>query len=145
MQLNFRHLTIGFFAGALAVLFFHQLIIFFYAYNGIIQAKPWNNTPMGPWGVPMIINLMFWGGVWGIIFAAFSGCFPSAWPIWLKGLVFGLLGPMLVGWFVMPLFKGTPFMAGGVPMRMFISATINVFFGIGTAWMMCFISCRLKA
>jgi hypothetical protein len=144
MQYSTRNLIIGFFAGALAVLFFHQTLIAIYAYNGIIPAKPWNNAPTGPFGVPTIINSMFWGGVWGIVYAAIMHKFPAKFPIWLKGLVFALLLPLMFAWFVLPFIKNTPLMSGGKPIRMLISASISGAFGIGTAWIMCFIKSRLN-
>ena len=42
---------------------------------------------------------MFWGGLWGVVFALIADQVPGR-AIWLKGLIFGLLGPLLVNWFV---------------------------------------------
>jgi hypothetical protein len=144
MQGSSRNIIIGFFAGALAVLFFHQMVIFLWQQAGVIPGRAWGNAPTMPLGVPAILNSMFWGGIWGVVFSLLTNKFPTSWSWWLKGMVFGLLGPLLFGWIVMPLIKNTPFFAGGVPMRMFVGVTIQLAWGFGLASFICFINSRLK-
>jgi len=43
----------------------------------------------------------------------------------------GVLGPVLVSWFVVAPLKGLPIAAGGVPQRMLASILINGCWGIG--------------
>ena len=128
-----RNLLIGFVAGALAVATVHQLTVFILTAVGMIQGSPYSMRPIPPWSVPAIINLMFWGGVWGVVFAALIDRVPRTWSLWLVGFAFGVLGPVLVGWFVVAPIKGQPMMGGGNPTRMLASVLINGAFGVGVA------------
>jgi hypothetical protein len=106
----------------------------FLAQFGIMRGTPWSMRPYGPFGVPSVVNQMFWGGVWGVVFAAIYDRYLSKWNIVLVGVLFGLFGPTLFGWVVMALIRGTPMFAGFVPVRMMVSVLLNaVAFGIGLA------------
>lgn len=59
-----------------------------------------------------------------------TGCGPKS---WFAGFVFGVLGPVMVGWFVVAPLKGLPVAAGWVPIRMMNSVIINGMFGVGVA------------
>ena len=83
-------------------------------------------------GIPAVISLAFWGGVWGA----------AIWPLlknvagpayWLRALVIGAVGPSAVALFmVMPL-KGMP-MAGGWEAKLIVGALIlNGAWGLGMA------------
>jgi hypothetical protein len=89
------------------------------------------STP--PFGVPQVFNSAFWGGLWGCVFALLADRFPRQWPLWLAGLIFGIVGPTLVGWFVVAPLKGRPIANGFVLARMINSPIINGMFGLGTA------------
>jgi len=128
-----RDLALGFIAGALAVLIFHQIMVLLLGFAGMARGAPWNMAPYGPLGVPRVLNSMFWGGVWGIVFALIADRLPKQWPLWLTGLAFGLIGPVLFGWTVMALIRGNALFAGFVPQRMLTSVLINGVFGIGVA------------
>jgi len=126
-------LVLGFVAGALAVLVFHQLTILILRELGLSQGNVYSMRPSGPLGVPLIINYMFWSGLWGCVFALIADRFPRSWPVWLTGLVFGLLGPTLVAWFVVAPLKGQEIASDFNPSRMINSAIIHGMFGIGVA------------
>jgi hypothetical protein len=85
-----------------------------------------------PFGVPTIVNQMFWGGLWGLLFAAIADRLPHG-PLLLLGFGFGVLGPVLASWFVVAPLKGNPIAAGWVPLRMLASILINGCWGIGLA------------
>lgn len=128
---NGKALATGFIAAALAVLVFHQGTIFVLWLLGLTPNFPWSFRA-NPWGVPALINSMFWGGMWGLVYAAFRDRWPR--PDWLGGIVFGILcSTVLGGWIVVALIKGNPLFAGFVPLRMVIGATIGGMFGLGTA------------
>lgn len=127
-----RDLALGFIAGALAVVTFHQITVLILSVAGISQGIPWSWHGVPPFGVPTILNWMFWGGVWGIAFAAIIDRLPQ-WPLALLGLLFGLFGPVLFGWTLVAFLKGNPLFAGGVPLRMLASVLINGSYGIGLA------------
>jgi hypothetical protein len=131
-----RNLLLGFIAGALAVPIFHQLMIFILTQAGMIQGNIYSMNPVKPLGVPTIFNQMFWGGVWGLVFALIVERAPRAWPLWLIGLLLGAIALPLVGWFVVAPIKGQPMAAGWVPTRMLASVLINGLWGIGLALML---------
>jgi hypothetical protein len=123
---------IGFVAGALAVLTFHQLTILLLSYVGPTQGNVYSMRPIPPFGVPAVLNQAFWGGLWGCVFALLADRFPHRWPLWLAGLVFGAVAPTLVGWFVVAPLKGNPVAQGFEPARMWRGPIINGMFGLGT-------------
>jgi hypothetical protein len=125
-------LLIGFVAGALAVLTFHQLTILLLSFGGSTQGNFYSLRPIGPFGVPQVLNQAFWGGLWGCVFALLADRFPRSWPLWLAGLVFGAVGPTVVGWFVVAPLRGNPVAQGFEPARMWRGPVINGMFGLGT-------------
>jgi hypothetical protein len=128
-----RDLAFGFIAGALAVAIFHQIMLLILAKAGMISGTPYSLRPIPPYNVPAVINTMFWGGIWGVVYAALVDRLAANWPFWLGGLVFGAIVPVLVGWFVVAPIKGLPLAAGFVPPDMLASVLINAFWGLGTA------------
>ena len=98
----FSIIVLGFIAGALGVLLFHQAMAWF-----ITGRMPWSNwNPVPPFGVPVILNQAFWGGVWGIVFALVAHRFPRGLMFLVAAFAFGAIFPTLVSWFVIPLIKG---------------------------------------
>src|SRR5437899_12778669 len=91
-----RDLALGFVAGVLAVAVVHQIMVLLLTQAGMIPGTPYSLRPVPPFSVPAVINTMFWGGVWGVIYAAILDRFPANWPFWAIGLVFGAIGPVLV-------------------------------------------------
>jgi hypothetical protein len=125
-----RDLVLGFIAGALAVLAFHQVMVFLLSTVGLIQSPVYAMRGVPPFGVPTLFSQMFWGGLWGLLFAAIADRLPP-WPLLLLGFGFGVLGPVLASWFVVAPLKGTPIAAGWVLQRMLAGLLINGFWGIG--------------
>ena len=121
---------LGFVAGVIAVLTFHQGMVF--ALHGVapgwVPFAPYRTVPVPPFGVPVIISNCFWGGLWGAGFGLFLPRF--TWPLWLCGLVLGLLC-VLAGWFIVAPLKGQPMGGGWVPLAMVRSLLINGSFGVG--------------
>jgi hypothetical protein len=126
-------LSLGFAAGFLATLTFHQAMVWLIGALGIAPTRPWNFAPVGPLGLPSLINLAFWGGVWGVAWAFIAARAPRALPVLLTGFLFGAILPTLVGWFVVAPLKGQPVAAGFVPARMMLGPLINGAWGFGTA------------
>src|SRR5688500_6246689 len=56
-----------FVAGALAVPLFHQVVVAIMNTMGFINRAPYSFAPTTPFGVPEVISLSSWGGVWGVI------------------------------------------------------------------------------
>jgi hypothetical protein len=128
-----RGLLIGFVAGVVAVAVFHQLSGLLLGFVGLSEGTFYSFRPTAPFGVPRVMSQMFWGGVWGVVFAAVVNRLRRRWPIVVVGFVFSLCGPVLFGWLVVAAIRGEPLMGGFVPLRMLSSVLINGSFGIGLA------------
>lgn len=118
-------------AGFLATLVFHQGMLGVLHLLGPAPA-PFNLTPVPPLGVPAVISLAFWGGVWG---------WPIAWLIrtaqgsayWLRAVVAGAIGPSSVALFIVFPLKGLP-LAGGWDPKLIVGALLlNAAWGFGVA------------
>jgi xanthosine utilization system XapX-like protein len=123
--------VLGFVAAALAVLTFHQGMweaLHLLSIDGLKMPTWYPMEGVPPLGVPKILSLCFWGGLYGIPFALLMRRFTL--PLWLCGLVLGLIA-MLVGNFVVPVIKGLPVGGGWVAMNWVRSSLINGFWGIG--------------
>ncbi|MBL6456212.1 hypothetical protein JMJ55_12835 [Belnapia sp. T6] len=120
---------LGFLAAVLAVLTFHQGMWGILHLLGMMPRPPYPMNPVPPLGVPLLVNLCFWGGLYGLVYGLVLPRLPRA-PGWLLGLGLGLLAA-LVGWFVVAPLKGQPIAAGWVPARMLLSVLINGAWGIG--------------
>ncbi len=124
--------AIGFLAAALAVLTFHQgMIGLLYAAKIpglLIGNPPYPMRAVGPLGIPAIANLMFWGGLYGLVFGVLAPRF--RWPLWLCGLLTGILAS-LVGMFIVAAIKGTPVGGGWNALNWARSFLINGSFGLG--------------
>lgn len=125
--------AIGFIAGFIATLLFHQPALATLNALGLVKAGVYSMQATQPIGVPVVVSLSFWGGVWGLIFVALEGKFPKGVAYWLAAFVFGALVPTLVAWFVIAPIKGLPMAAGWQLPRMIIGPLINGAWGIGTA------------
>jgi hypothetical protein len=128
-----KQLVFGFIAGALAVLVFHQGMVLALHLMGQIPNSPWSMRSIPPYGVPAIVNQMFWGGLWGVGFAAIGSMIPLSSDL-ARGAVYGLLGPWLLGnGILVPMFKGGTFLWGFNPQNMWRGALIGAAFGLGVA------------
>lgn len=79
---------------------------------------------------------MFWGGLWGALFALVYDRLPGS-AAWLKGLIYGLLIAVVSNWVLLPLIKGQVFgqpnqvlFAGWNPQRMPVTAVIVGGYGL---------------
>jgi hypothetical protein len=135
---------LGFAAAALSVLTFHQGIwaLLYYA-AGLMPRAPFPMQPVPPFGVPQIVSLAFWGGLYGAVFALLLPVLPRA-PLWLLGLGLGLVA-VLVGWFVVAPLRGQPVAGGFVPVRMLVSVLINGGWGVGVGLILSLLMGRLAA
>lgn len=103
----------GFIAGCLAVLIFHQGMYVVMQQMGLpLRGAPWAMAAdPAAFGMPRLFNQMFWGGLWGIVFAYMIDALPG--PNVLRGFIFGCVFPMLLGsWLVVAMIKGQPLLSG---------------------------------
>ena len=121
----------GFIAAALSVLTFHQAAWgVLHLLGGFGMPAPYPTNPIPPFGVPAILNLCFWGGLYGVVFGLLAPRLPG--PLWPWGLALGVLAA-LVGLFVVAAIKGQPIAGGWEPARWVRSLVINGSWGIGVA------------
>ena len=114
MQGTIGRIIVGFVAAALSVLIVHEGIIYLLGQAGLIdlsRVPVWSMRPVRPWNVPDIANRMFWGGLWGALFALIYQWVPGG-AAWLKGLIYGLCIVVVSNWILLPLIKGRFFQAG---------------------------------
>jgi hypothetical protein len=119
---------LGFIAGAIAVLTFHQGMLEALHAAGWSSYAWFRTTPVPPFNVPVIVSLCFWGGLYGAVFGLAMPRF--TWPMWLCGLALGVIAA-LVGLFIAAPLKGMPIAGGWVPATILRSVVINGFWGIG--------------
>jgi hypothetical protein len=138
MQRAIGRIVLGFLAAAISVLILHEGIIYLLFRAGLLPSVAWSMTPaIPPFGVPRLLNNVFWGGVWGALFALAYKWVPGG-VAWVKGVVWGLFMVVVSNWTLLPLIKGGIFgqpsqvlFAGGNPQRMLITIAIVGGFGLG--------------
>ena len=123
---------LGWIAAEIAILVFQQGVwALLHAIDlptlGMPKAYPMDPVP--PWGVPRIVSLCFWGGVWGLLFG-------GIWRGPRGSFVFGgfWLGvaAMLVAFFIEAPLKGMPIAGGGQLSNWLRGGMLNITWGVGT-------------
>lgn len=128
-----QKMVIGFVAGFLAVLLFHQPVLYVLTALGLAKATTYAMQATAPFGVPQVLSYSFWGGIWGILFALIESRIPRGARYWFYAFLFGAIFPTLVAWFVVAPLKAQPVAAGWQPAGMMVGLIINGAWGIGTA------------
>jgi hypothetical protein len=137
MSDTISRLVVGFVSAVLAVVLVHQSMVWVLTWIGLIKSTPWGLAPVPPFGVPMLINGMFWGGLWGALYGLIHERLPGGVSA-IRGLVYGLAILVVSNWLALPFIrgqllgqKGQVFFAGFDPQRMLAGALILAAFGIG--------------
>lgn len=126
-------LALGFVAGAVSVLtFLEGSVALLSALRGL-STTVYSLQPVPPLGVPRIASNAFWGGVWGVVFAAIAQRPLRGARYWLAGILLGAVALPMVGWFIVAPLKGQPLAAGWNVSRMGYSMLLNGMWGLGTA------------
>src|SRR5206468_4975920 len=122
----------AFIAGFASTLVFHQGVLTLFWLSGVFPRAPYDMAPAPPLGVPAVISLACWGGVWGM----------AIWPLlrngagrtyWFRALLIGAVLPSAVALFIVFPLKAMP-VAGGWDPRIIIRALIlNGAWGLGVA------------
>jgi hypothetical protein len=137
-----RRWLLGFLAGFLATLIFHQLALAVLWGIGLAPFGPFSLASTAPFGVPAVFSLAFWGGVWGILFALVEPRFPAPPAYWRTAFLFGAILPSLVALLVVFPLKGKP-LGGGWHLPLLATAfLINGAWGLGTGWIFKALSSR---
>ena len=102
-------LIIGFVAGFLATLIFHQSLWFVFNQVGLIplDRPAWPLEAIPPLGVPFVVSKAFWGGVWGALLATMLGPLTGA-AYWTSWILVGAVALSLVAFYVVPQIKPSP-------------------------------------
>ncbi len=124
--------ALGFIAGFLATLVFHQLMVAILWGLDVAPFAPFPMNATAPLGVPAVLSLAFWGGVWGVIYIAVDRHFPRGAGYWVAAFGFGAVLPSLVAILVViPLKGGSP--AASLSSTLLLTAVlVNGAWGVGT-------------
>ena len=125
--------ALGFVAGALGVIIFHQALILILHVAGVIPSAPYSFAPTKPFGVPQLFSLAFFGGLWGIALMLLMTRIHGADRLWVAVLFGGILLPLTGILIVTPLKGGT--VADALEFRrLALGFFINGFWGLGTVF-----------
>jgi hypothetical protein len=131
--MTLRRALIAYVGGFLATLTLHQGALALMHALGWTDRVPFVLQPTPPFGLPQVISLALWGGVWGIVMIAALPRALANTSYIVAGSVFGALLPSAVALLVVMPLKGLP-MAGGGDVRIIITSLIlNGLWGAGTA------------
>jgi hypothetical protein len=122
----------SFIAGFLATLIFHQLALVLLWWAGVAPFAPFSMATTHPFGVPAVISLAFWGGVWGIVYGVAHNRFPANGGYWAGAFLFGAIFPTLVALFVVLPLKGGPIGGGWHAPLLLTAVLVNGAWGVGT-------------
>ncbi len=126
-----RTIIVGFIAGFVGVLVFHQLGFWIATEMGLVKAQIYNMKPVPPLGVPTILSAAFWGGLWGIVGAYVVQRLPAALDGPVGWILFAGVVVTLVNWFVVLPIKGAP-VGGGFRMPgVVVVPVVYAFWGLG--------------
>jgi hypothetical protein len=131
-SMSMATLAMAFIAGVLAVPIFHQILLWILYAAGIVPFAPFDMAPTKPFGVPSVISISFWGGVWGVVFALTLPRWFSGTAYWVAAIIAGGVALTLVFMFVV-----WPLKIGGLPPDLvglfIIGFVLNAAWGLGWA------------
>ena len=79
----------AFLAGFASTLLFHQPVLWALHRAGIAGRAPYSMEPTRPFGVPSVVSLAFWGGLWGIVLLLALRRTMRKNTVWVAAAVFG--------------------------------------------------------
>ena len=129
---SLKLLMLGFAAGFIATLIFHQGLWYIFNQVGVIplDRPAWAMDSTPPFEIPAVLSKAFWGGLWGLVLTSIlmhlDGM--SYWAAWI---VLGAVALTAVAFFVVPPLKGQPIPA--LWPRFFVGLALNGAWGCGTA------------
>lgn len=85
----FKLTVIGFIAGFLSTVVFHQGFLLILYKLSIIQKAPYSMHPTSPIGIPAFLSLAFFGGIWGIAGVLIFKKFLNQIKFWILMTIFG--------------------------------------------------------
>jgi hypothetical protein len=127
-----RVVILGFVAGVLGVLIFHQGVVLAMYLLDLLPSPPYSMRATAPLGIPQVLSSAFWGGLWGIVLVWCMMAVRGADRLWVA-LLFGGVLPTLVGILVVTPLKGGDPMARLQIAGLLRGFVINGAWGLGTA------------
>lgn len=125
----------AFLAGFLSTLIFHQGLLAILHAAGASPRAAYSLDPVPPLGVPAVLSLAFWGGVWGILlWLVIAGAQGPRY--WLVALLIGAVAPSAVALLVVLPLKGQPAGGGWKPAVIVGALLLNGAWGLGVALFM---------
>ncbi|MGH8481841.1 MAG: hypothetical protein ACRES8_05215 [Nevskiaceae bacterium] len=126
----------AFVAGFLSTLVFHQAVVGLFYVAGLFPAPPFNLDPRAPFGVPAVLSLAFWGGLWGMpIWYLMRHATGKAY--WLRAVVFGAIFPTAAALlFFFPIKNDWSFARAAQPVSWLFGFIVNGAWGLGLALLM---------
>lgn len=124
---------LGFVAGALSVLVFHQTTLQLFFWFGLAPQAAFRLALVPPFNAPLVVSITFWGAVYGGLFGLLLPWVKG--PLWLKGMVAGVCA-MTLAWFVFLPLKGTPAAFGWQAWPMLRSFIAYQMWGVGLTLML---------
>jgi len=109
-----------FIAGFLSTLTFHQGLFAIFYLLSVIPIAPYNLTPTEPLGVPSVISLAFFGGLWGMLIWKFIEHLPRTNQL-KRVLIYGAIGPTLIALLIVMPAKGVEFNPIMVPFGLILN------------------------
>lgn len=125
----------AFIAGFVATLVFHQGLLWVLIHGNPGALVVWDMNPVPPFGVPRVLSLSFWAGLWGVVLWLVIRSSRGR-AYWLKALAFGALAPTLVSMFLVAPLKGQAIAFGWNPKFIVGALLVNAAWGLGTALIM---------
>ena len=119
---------VGFAAGAIAFLTFHQGMVEALHLSGMLPQGAYRIVGVPPFNVPVVVSLCFWAGLYGMVFSLLRPRF--AWPLWLDGVILGFVAAV-VGMVIVAPIKGNAIANGWKAWPVARSLLINGFWGLG--------------
>jgi hypothetical protein len=122
----------AFIAGFVGTVVFHQGLLGLLYLAGVSPRPPFPMAPTEPLGIPQVVSLAFWGGVWAIALMPLLRRWTGG--DWIRAWVAaGALAPSAVALFVVFPLKGLG-VAGGWDPKIIVGALLlNAAWGLGTA------------
>ena len=124
---------LAFVAGFASTLIFHQGLLWLLHRAGASPRPAYVMKPVPPLGVPFVVSLAFWGGVWAVALLPLLARWNGSWSYWVAWLVAGAVLPSIVALFVVMPLKGMPVAGGGDPKIIVGALLLNGTWGLGTA------------
>ena len=132
MSTTSTRLLLGFGAGALSHLIFQGGLGAAYYAADMVPTLPWSLRPVPPFGVPVTLNLAFWAGLWGIVYAMIEPRLTARLGRVPGGLAIGVAA-LLARWFVVLPLKGAAVAEGLQADAVVVYVGFHLIFGIGLA------------